>query len=250
MFAARRITWRLALAIVLVPLFAAAVFPAPIANTDSRTVAQAVRTTAMPAAAEGLKTSHWVDGTSRIKKLNSEITIGRGRFDGSVTIGDPGRVSGDLAIPPSPSYFVTFGFMPVTGVVEMVQDRPADGTTTVKMQNGDAIADVDATVHVLIRLRDVKVDRKPLDVGPACRTAQPVDINIKGTLVLRNDPNGVPPTKVRSVYTVPKFTGCGATEDLNPMMTGLVSGPGNILDTVLTLRCFRDQNCPPDGERS
>lgn len=54
-----------------------------------------------------------------------------------------------------------------------------------------------------------------------------------------------PPEKragtVKSSFAIPAFTGCGATENLSPLITGLVSGPNNDLITYLGKLCFA--NC-------
>ncbi len=190
--------------------------------------------------------------TSRVAKLGSDITFPQGRFDGKI-LGFSGQVpiTGKLAIPPTSSYFVSFRFMPATGDVALIPDGDATGTVLVKTgANGDCkavgtniCALTDVTNKVFIKLSNAKVDGKVLDVGPNCRTAQSVAVNIKALVPLAFP---APPVKVTSTFATPAFAGCGVREDLIPLLTGLVSGPGNTLVTNLRLRCVGD-GPPPNG---
>ncbi|GAB3501873.1 hypothetical protein FB471_5379 [Amycolatopsis cihanbeyliensis] len=194
----------------------------------------------------GIKAGYWVEDTvSRIEKLRSEITIGQGTFNALVNpAATGGTIRGLLDLPEADSYFVTFGIMPVTSTVQLIQDGEAEGTVQVSFRpdpdNPDKNwmrAEADVTAKVFIKLKNVKVDGQPLDVGPDCRTATSASIRIKGNLPLQEgDPDS--DTETRSTYTIPPFAGCGATEDLDPLLTGLVSGPGNALKTNLRLRCI------------
>ncbi|HVK21698.1 MAG TPA: hypothetical protein VM677_10105, partial [Actinokineospora sp.] len=94
---------------------------------------------------------------------------------------------------------------------------------------------------------DVKQNGVPLDVGANCRSRAPIDVAIKGDLDLSvpkitpQNPNPKPAATIDSEYTIPQLIGCGVTEDLTPLLTGLVSGPKNLLRTELRLECA---GCP------
>ncbi|MET9000480.1 hypothetical protein [Amycolatopsis sp. NPDC004169] len=182
--------------------------------------------------------------TSHVAKLGSDITFPPGTFDGSLGgLTNTVPITGKLAIPPANGYFVAFRFMPTTGRVEIIPDGDATGTATVhtgkdkdcKATQTNICADTDVTAKVFIRLSDVKVDGRPLDVGPDCRTAQPAAVTIKA-LVPISPP--APPVKVTSTFTTPEFAGCVGHEDVSRLLTGLVSGPGNTFVSNLQLRCF------------
>jgi len=118
--------------------------------------------------------------------------------------------------------------------------------------------------QVDIRLEDLQVDGTPVDLGPHCRTSRPVDIALWGeqgyqALVggylsqrdghEKGDGTVVPlrapldPAEYVSPYhddegrmlpdstgvDIPPFAGCGATEDLDPLITAMASGPNNPL---------------------
>lgn len=47
--------------------------------------------------------------------------------------------------------------------------------------------------------------------------------------------------------TIPAFSGCGVTEDLDPLFTGTVSGPDNYLKLMMGTLCAPAEPflCPP-----
>ncbi|MFI9451846.1 hypothetical protein [Amycolatopsis sp. NPDC052450] len=211
-----------------------------------------------PAAAQaGLKFGFYVGDekqptTSRVAKLGSDITFPQGRFDGSILgFSDTSPITGKLAIPSTSSYFISFRFMPATGTVELIPDGDATGVVDVdtgatgdcKEVGTNICAHTDVTNKVFIKLSNVKVDGKVLDVGPNCRTAQSAVVNIKALVPLAFPAS---PVKVTSTFATPAFSGCGVREDLSPLLTGLVSGPGNTLVTNLVLRCV-GSGPPPNG---
>ncbi|WP_414940272.1 hypothetical protein [Amycolatopsis sp. cmx-11-51] len=211
-----------------------------------------------PSAAQaGLKFSFYVGDeqqptTSRVAKLGSDITFPQGLFDGMILgFTDKSPISGKLAIPATSSYFVSFRFMPATGTVELIPDGDSTGVVDVDTgATGDCkevgtiiCAHTDVTSKVFIKLSNVKVDGKVLDVGPNCRTAQSAAVNIKALVPLAFPASSV---KITSTFSTPGFTGCGVREDLSPLLTGLVAGPGNTLVTNLKLRCV-GSGAPPNG---
>ena len=49
--------------------------------------------------------------------------------------------------------------------------------------------------------------------------------------------------------TIPPFTGCGVSEDLDPLITGLVSGGGNFVKLTQGSICTltgSNNGCPPE----
>ncbi|UOX88979.1 hypothetical protein MUY14_46205 [Amycolatopsis sp. FBCC-B4732] len=182
--------------------------------------------------------------TSHVAKLGSDIAFPPGTFDGALGgLTSTVPITGKLNIPPTDGYFVAFRFMGTTGRVEIVPDGDATGTATVhtgkdkdcKATQTNICADTDVTAKVFIKLSNVKVDGKALEVGPDCRTAQPASVTIKALVPISLP---APPVKVTSTFSTPAFAGCTGHEDLSRLLTGLVSGPGNTFVSNLTLRCF------------
>ncbi|MFD4191452.1 DUF6801 domain-containing protein [Amycolatopsis thermoflava] len=172
-----------------------------------------------------------VDGTSHIAKMGSDLVLEQGTFDAGLFTGDvPNtiRIEGDLNLPKSSSYFVAFRFMPVTSDVELPQDGKATGTADIS--GGLFTPTIDMTIRVNLVVSNVKQDGVPIAVGPDCRTVSPLVIPMKGQTSL------VPGSKstMESTFDIPAFSGCGVSEDLDPLLTGLISGPGNRMTTTLT----------------
>ena len=174
-----------------------------------------------------------VDTLTHVAKLGSNLGIGPGTLDGTFTIipGTPLRVgiTGDLALPPAASYFVTFRFMPATATVTVTSTAPVQA----ELVNGV----LTSTIHVRFQLSDVRVQRVALDVGPDCRSDEAV-IKQSGQFA-----SPLSTGTISGTFTIPPFHRCGATENLDPLFDGLVSGPGNPIRTDLTFRCGGTQTC-------
>jgi hypothetical protein len=84
----------------------------------------------------------------------------------------------------------------------------------------------------------------PIELGPDCRTATPIDVVLTakaGTYSITE--GGV----LDGTITIPPFTGCGVNEDLDVMITSLVSGPNNYVKMTQSKVCSlgNQVNCPP-----
>ncbi|GAA3046727.1 hypothetical protein GCM10020229_67540 [Kitasatospora albolonga] len=160
---------------------------------------------------------------------------------------------GYLQLPPSETTFLTYGFMPTTAVMEL---EPRGLLTIVATGNTDWDQPVEFTIggYQSIRLRDVKVNGTPLDVGPNCRTARPVNLELKGRQDdhLPGGGDGKPdytligggPLSQRDLV-IPEFKGCGnGAENLDALFTAAVSGPGNSLNLVQGAICTPTSDQP------
>ncbi|MDV6014314.1 hypothetical protein [Haloechinothrix sp. LS1_15] len=198
---------------------------------------------AIPMQAPGIElwVSFYVDSVSRIAGFDSELHIDTGRFDGVIREGrEPGgplEMEGDLDLPDSDGYFLAFDFMPTTSTVGFVQHGKVTGTAELDLI--EQVSHVDAEAELFIVVSEVEQDGIPLRVGDECRTRVPATIPIQGEVSLIP---GATSRMEQVEYEIPSFTGCGVDEDLDPLLTGLVSGHGNLLDTELTVRCI---GCPP-----
>ncbi|KAA9153515.1 hypothetical protein FPZ12_034265 [Amycolatopsis acidicola] len=206
---------------------------ATIAVTSTATAAPAIP--AIQAAAEDaapLLTAHFrVDTTSRIAKLGSDLVAGNGTFDAGLYTGQVANtvdILGDLSLPRASGYFIAFRFMPVTSDIELPQAERAAGSADIT--NGVFTPTIDVTAKVDLVLTNVKEDGVPLEVGSHCRTGSPLVFRLRG----RSDLTPGARSTIQTTFDIPPFTGCGVKEDLDPLLTGLISGPGNTLTTVLT----------------
>ncbi|GAA4835331.1 hypothetical protein GCM10023235_07550 [Kitasatospora terrestris] len=166
---------------------------------------------------------------------------------------------GELKLPVAESTFLTYGFVPTTAKIEFT---PLGLLTIVATGNANWNQPSLFTIggHQSMRIYDVKVNGTPLDVGPDCRTAEPVDLVLKGRQdgYLPDGGDGKPdytlqgggPLAQTDLY-VPPFTGCGSHgEDLDALFTAAVSGPGNSLNLmqgpICTPTSDQPNGCEPE----
>lgn len=139
------------------------------------------------------------------------------------------------SITPPPATFLSFGFVPTTARVELkpigntniVAEGPLDPTLPGARSN-----DVTAYAQVWLSISDVHVNGVPLDVGAHCRIARPMALTLTGhSNVVPNyqvDTGG----ELQGVANIPPFRGCGVNDNLDPLLTASVSGPGNHLSLL------------------
>jgi hypothetical protein len=155
-------------------------------------------------------------------------------------------------LPPVRSTFLAFGFVPVTATLMVTELTPINirsvsGTTGLPFP-----LTLRATTRVRIRISDVDVNGVPLAIGPHCRPVTSTPLTLTG----RGD-NTIPPRgytlptggPLSGRLTIPAFTNCGVTENLDPLLTGSISGPGNFVLMTQGKLCgpAQPQNwtCPP-----
>ncbi|WP_371790125.1 hypothetical protein OG285_03435 [Streptomyces sp. NBC_01471] len=148
----------------------------------------------------------------------------------------------DLRLPDAESTFLTFGFQPVTAKV-----RFETGPVTISTGNvGTSVFSV-ISFKQSLRLYDVKVNGTPLDVGTSCRTATPYKVVLNGGAKYTNVFYG---GTLDGTIDIPKFSGCGTNgEDLDPLFTAALSGPGNSIEMNQGTTCIPDSPdnlCPPN----
>ncbi|MFB4305437.1 DUF6801 domain-containing protein [Actinomadura sp. GTD37] len=140
--------------------------------------------------------------------------------------------------------FLTFDFMPTTATMEI--DQVGLGTqTAAPYEKGKTRQQVQSKMRLSIRLYDVAVNGTPLEVGDHCRSVRPVDVAL-------TDAPGADITNIvkggasDGTFEIPPFEGCGVGEDLDPLFTGSVSGPGNYLKITQGAICgLAAATCPP-----
>ncbi|WP_256107166.1 DUF6801 domain-containing protein [Streptomyces sp. ODS05-4] len=163
---------------------------------------------------------------------------------------------GKPQFPPARSTFLTFGFMPTTATVELLLEGKLEIATDSYFAPDFSQPQVTkATGKIRVRLSDVEVNGAPLDVGPACRTVRPMELTLTGRG--GQDVNGVPygytvelGGPLTGTADIPPFTDCGAGgEDLDRMLTGALSGPGNFTKMTQGALCSGTQDFCPDAPR-
>jgi hypothetical protein len=218
-------------------------------------------------------------GFSNVNKLNGATMLGRenGKTTGHsvlsigneivLRLGDcagPGLLSqidilssanlsdidnGKPQLPPAKATFLTFGFMPTTATMELAQEPGTDieiDTREINTLEGQTTDVTTLTSHLSIRIHDVLINGTPLDVGPHCESATPMTVTLVGKAPEYDINNGGPLT---GSATIPPFSGCGVGEDLDPLFTASVSGPGNFMKLIQGAVCSTAEGssgiCPP-----
>lgn len=140
-----------------------------------------------------------------------------------------------------------FGFVPTTATMQLTQigvgfaDVKLDPTDPSGLHNSATV-----TGRYRARLYDATVDGVPLDLGPDCHTAVPLQIELRGKPPTYLLTGGGP---LSGFVTIPPFAGCGVSEDLDPLITGLVSGGDNFVKLTQGSICTLTGShggCPPE----
>jgi len=159
---------------------------------------------------------------------------------------------GHHELPPVRATFLAFRFVPVTATLMVTELTPIQIRSVSGITAPPYPITVRATTRVRIRISDVDVNGVRLAIGPHCRPVSSPRL----TLIGRGD-NTIPPKgytvptggPLSGRLTIPAFTGCGVTENLDPLLTGSISGPGNYVLMTQGRLCGpanpRDWTCPP-----
>jgi hypothetical protein len=152
---------------------------------------------------------------------------------------------GQHEFPPSQATFLTFGFVPTTATIQLVEHGTIDifavgpllASNCKPHQPCSTIATVASQLSVKIVPGSVNVNGVPLDVGPNCQTP-PFDAVLTGSDASKppySVQNGGPLT---GTVTIPKFQNCGVGENLDPIFNAAISGPRNFNLLTQGVVCF------------
>lgn len=170
--------------------------------------------------------------------------------------GNPSSVttsSGKLDMPPSSSTFLAFDFMPTTASIQLEEKGLLSITARVVLIPPFPQR-VTVKASMILHIRRLTVNGKVLDVGTHCRTTEPLHSAGSEYLLLHGASDSNPPYRVMvgglltATATIPSFTGCGVSEDLDPLLTASISGPGNLVHMTQGHLCLKSgyRNCPPE----
>lgn len=187
-----------------------------------------------------------------------------------------------FGLPPTRSTFLAFGLVPVTATMHLAETDWPPGhlpaidpkcTTgfvhvrsfqftfpkraiTIEAEDVNAPGlesqDTRLETYLSVRLSDVTVNGVPLDVGPDCRTSQPVhSVIVAHSQAVAGGPQTgytfVDGGPVTGTLDIPSFTGCGVGENLNPLFDASVSSNDNFLKLIQDPLCTPSTTigCPP-----
>ena len=162
---------------------------------------------------------------------------------------------GHHELPPITATLLAFGFVPVSATLHLTELT----VITIVSVSGRVAPPYPITVtsktKIALSVTNVRVNGVPLNVGASCRTATPI------TLVLIGKGQNLPPEgytvpsggALTGDATIPPFTGCGVTENLDPLLTGSISGRGNFVRFIQAPLCAPSQPslyaCPPPAAK-
>jgi hypothetical protein len=159
---------------------------------------------------------------------------------------------GKPQLPPVNATFLAFRFVPVTATLLIRELKPVVIISDSGVKGLPFPIKVVATTTVSIGMTNVKVNGVPLAVGPHCGTASPVTLRLVGKGFNTDPPRGYTvPTggALQGRITIPRFSGCGVGENLDPLFTGSISGKGNFVKQTQGKLCGPAQSavyfCPP-----
>ncbi|GGZ22728.1 hypothetical protein CP967_02640 [Streptomyces nitrosporeus] len=156
---------------------------------------------------------------------------------------------GRRQLPPAKATFLTYGFMPTTATMELIQVGPPARIESVSVTSDPTMPEyTTVTAEFEMRISDVEINGVPLDVGPDCRTVKPIKqtLNAFGT---GNPPSGYTVNRGGSMdgeTYIPAFTGCGVGEDVSSLLTSSVSGGGNYIKMTQAPLCVIADTTSPD----
>jgi hypothetical protein len=161
---------------------------------------------------------------------NFDPKVNYAEFDNAAVLDFHGKNQ----FPPSTATFLTFGFVPTTATIELIVHGtvnifavgPALPSNCKPHQPCDTIATVASRLSVRIVPGSVKVNGVPLDVGSHCETP-PFDAILTGTSASHPPYNVVIGGPLTGMVNIPKFSNCGAEENLDPIFNAAISGPMN-----------------------
>ncbi|MFI7679704.1 DUF6801 domain-containing protein [Actinophytocola sp. NPDC049390] len=163
------------------------------------------------------------------------------------------ELDGEPKYPPATGSFFAFGFVPATGTMQLTQIGLADvhqwsKLTPIPGRPGEYEGLTKVNVKLSAQIIEARVNGVPVPVGPDCRSAVPIDAVFTASY---SGPDKYSITKggpLMGTVTIPPFSGCGVTEDLDPILTGLISGPGNHVRLYQGPVCAvtgNNSGCPP-----
>lgn len=210
----------------------------------------------------------YIDGYSDVKKLYGATLIGPVLVNidfayrhvikhGKLIAYSSGRIydqadKGKPMFPPVRSTFLGFGFVPVTATLTLTELGPISIVSSSGITAPPYPITVTAKSRVAIAISDVTVNGQPLPVGAGCRPEHPSRLTLTGHGTNTSPPRGYTvPTggPLSGFLTIPKFVHCGVAQNLDPLLTGSISGPGDFAKLTQGRLCGpsnpQDWTCPP-----
>lgn len=166
--------------------------------------------------------------------------------------------TGQLAMNPSTTTILGFGFVPITTTLKYVQANTPENPMWV-----DASSDFDTSTYpdghptghssalINIYVASASINGTPLNVGDNCRTKTPVSLVLNSLPELNPDNTETYPYAgagggyLQGSIDVPDFTGCGVEDNLDNLLSAPVAGPNNLIRVCQGTADVVDPPVPP-----
>jgi hypothetical protein len=205
----------------------------------------------IPPFKKGSNAATLVDGKASVHKLRTTVTLPRVLLHAYAN--ETTSIVGKVLNSSTPSWAVThkgkhprygvlpvahttvlgFGSIPITASLHLNQVVRNGTITPITVKTSGLIVPpfkrkpAVVTGLLNVRVSNVKVDQVPAHVGPNCHTVTPLKLRLVGHPPGYDLFTGGP---LSGKQTIPPFVGCGIHGDnLDPLLTGMISGPGNLL---------------------
>jgi hypothetical protein len=158
-----------------------------------------------------------VTGETVLAKPAVTMPIPKSSFAATIDLAD-GKIVGDMKVPGLTMKMKLLGLAPVTSTVRLVPVGQTVGAAD--LANGKIQATTKFTIEVVRSASDWAPDVNLVQAG--CTTSAPSEAVLHNTGPI--DLAGTTP--LEGTFAVPAFKSCGV---LTPLLTQLISGPGNTL---------------------
>jgi len=162
-----------------------------------------------------------VTGSTFLAKPKTTVEVPKSSITTKVDL-DAGTLTGQVNIPNLTAHLNLLSLLNVTSIVKIVPVGDLTGTIDL------GASKLSTTTRFTLQILDVHLNATPQInlVSSTCRTITPTTLTLTNTTPV-DIFNG---TTVTGSYTIPPFTRCGL---LTPLLTLLLSGPGNTMTLVL-----------------
>jgi hypothetical protein len=160
-----------------------------------------------------------VNGSTHLKGLNTDVTLGPGTLPVSVDL-TTGAFTGDLTLPSATAQFKLLGFIPGSVTFSLVPTSHVTGA----LSNGVVSADAKDVIHIT----DMSLFGLPvIHNSTTCETNGPADIPMQSGPNFNIATGGT----LTGTYTIPSLQGCGL---LTPLISAFAAGSGNTISVTIT----------------
>lgn len=173
--------------------------------------------------------------------LDEKKSVNYAQFDNAAQL----NFHGVHEFPPSTATFLTFGFVPTTATIVLLEHGtinifavgPALQANCKSAATCHTVATVASRLSVRVLPGSVKVNGVPLNVGSNCETA-PFDAILTGTDASKPPYIVTTGGPLTGIVNVPPFHNCGVGENLDPIFNAAISGPRNFNLLTQGAVCF------------